>query len=280
MKADLTLIVGASGTVGSELARLLKAQGQRVRLTTSQEITPGETEKVRVDLSTGAGVEKAFEGVTKAFLLSPPGYADQYKILSPLIRQAQKHGLKKVVLMTAMGVNANDANPFRRAELELEASGLDFHILRPNWFFQNFNTFWIQGMREQGKILVPAGTAKTSFIDARDISEVAAKLLMGATAPRTLDLTGPQALDHDDVAAEISRASGAKIVYQEITPEAFRSAFVKAGVPADYVEVLLAIFGFLREGYQAPVTTSVKDLLGREPRDLKTYAADFRASWI
>src|SRR6185503_14578197 len=103
--------------------------------------------------------------------------ADQYKVLSPLIQEAKRQGLEKVVLMTAMGANAVETAPFRRAEIELEKSGLTYNIVRPNWFFQNFNTFWIQGILNYGKILVPGGNAKTSFIDARDISAVVAKLL-------------------------------------------------------------------------------------------------------
>ena len=170
MKKDLILVVGASGTVGSEVVRILKANGHSVRQATSQPST--KTDLVQVNLATKEGISQAFAGVDKAFFLSPPGFTNQYEILSPLIQQAQKSHLKKVVLMTALGANASESTPFRRAEIELEKSGLIFNIVRPNWFMQNFNTFWIQGIREQGKILLPAGKAKTSFIDARDISAV------------------------------------------------------------------------------------------------------------
>ena len=168
-KNETVLIVGASGTVGSELVRLLKADGYQTRAITSQKtkVGPGQ---VYANLATGESLSAAFEGVDRAYLLSPPGYADQYKILSPLIQEAKRRGLKKVVLMTAMGANANEASPLRRAEVELEKSGLTYNIIRPNWFMQNFNTFWVQGIREQHVIALPAGTARTSFIDARDIS--------------------------------------------------------------------------------------------------------------
>src|SRR6218665_726574 len=122
MAKELILVVGANGMVGTELVRRLKAQGKNVRTTTSREADGKDN--VHLNLVTGEGLNSAFEGVTKAFFLSPPGHADQHALLSPLIQEAKRRGLEKVVLMTAMGANAVETSPFRRAEIELEKSGL------------------------------------------------------------------------------------------------------------------------------------------------------------
>lgn len=279
MQKDLVLVVGASGTVGSELLRLLKSEGYRVRATTSKE--PKNKEQVQINLVTGAGIKDAFEGVDRAFFLSPPGYSDQYQMLAPLIQEAKRRALKKVVLMTAMGANAVETSPFRRAELELEKSGLSFNIIRPNWFYQNFNTFWVQGIREQKKILLPAGKAKVGFIDARDISAVAAKLLTtDQNTNKAFDLTGPESVDHNQVASALSKVTGHNIVYEEITPAALQTTLLSVGLPHDYVEFLLVILGFLREGYSAAINDNVKTLLGREPIGLQQYANDYKQNWL
>jgi len=278
-KKDLILVTGASGTIGSELTRILTAQAYQVRTTTSK--TPKDASSVQVNFATGEGIRSAFEGVDKVFLISPPGYADQYKILSPLIQEARRRGVKKVVLMTALGANASEDTPFRRAEIELEKSGLKYNIVRPNWFMQNFNTFWVQGIREQEKIELPAGKAKTSFIDARDISAVIATLLTTDKFDnKAFDLTGPHALDHDEVAKEISGSIAKKISYQEIQPDDLKRGLLGAGLPEDYTHFLIMIFGFLREGYNAPVTSSVRDILGREPGNFTQYARDFKHAWM
>ncbi len=280
MKTDLILIVGASGTVGSHLVQQLQRQGYRTRSTTSKNVATTD-QLVHVNLATGEGIHAAFEGVDRAFLLSPPGYADQYAMLSPLIQEAKRRGLKKVVLMTAMGANASDATPFRQAEIELEKSGLSYNIIRPNWFMQNFNSFWIQGINEHGAILLPAGNAKVSFLDARDISSVAAKLLTSDEFDgRDFDLTGAEAFDHSEVAAAISQVSGRKVEYKEISPEDFRKGLLQAGLPQGYADFLVLIFGFLKEGYSARTTNSVKEITGQQPRRLATYANDFKQSWI
>ncbi|MCK6599671.1 MAG: NmrA family NAD(P)-binding protein [Bdellovibrionaceae bacterium] len=281
MKKDLILIVGASGTVGSEITKALKLQGYQVRVTTSKSVNANDKDTVHINLATGEGIKAALDGVDRAFFLSPPGYADQYRLLSPLIQEAKRKGLKKVVLMTAMGANAVETSPFRRAELELEKSGINYNIIRPNWFLQNFNTFWIQGIKEQRKILLPAGKAKVSFIDARDIAAVASTLLTSDNLNnRAFDLTGPEAVDHEQVAKAISQVTNKNISYQEIEPDVLRSGLLAAGLPADYSDFLLMILSFLKEGYNASVNENVKFILGREPKNLAQYAHDFKQSWL
>ena len=280
MKNDLILVVGASGTVGSEVVSLLKSTGYRVRTTTSKPVSNLDVDKVHLNLATGDGIKHAFSGVDRAFFLSPPGYSDQYMILAPLIQEAKRQGLKKVVLMTAMGANAVESSPFRRAEIDLEKSGLRYNIIRPNWFLQKFNTFWIQDIREQKKILLPVGQAKVSFIDARDISAVAVKLLTDdSNFNQAFDLTGPAAVDHDEVAYAISQATGKKITYQEIQPAVLKKGLLTAGLPSDYVDFLLLILGFLREGYNATVNSNVRDILGRDAKTLAQYSQHYKQNW-
>ena len=278
------LVVGASGTVGSSVVQGLVARGEQVRALTSRKDRAGQREGnvewVHADLASGEGVAQAFEGVQRAFLLAPPGYADQHAVLRPLIDEAQRRKLEKVVLMTALGANAVETAPLRRAEIALEQSGVPYAIVRPNWFMQNFHTFWLHGINTQGKILLPAGKAKTSFIDARDIADVVVRLLTGDDlVNQAFDITGPEALDHDEVAAILSRVTGKTVRYQEITPEQMNQALLGAGLPADYAAFLVMILGFLAQGYSAGVNDQVEKLIGRKPRRFEQYAQENRAAW-
>ena len=283
MTTPKILIFGSSGIIGSEIVRILTKDGTTVRTTTSKtpQATKNGVEQVKVDILTGEGLKHAFKGIETAFFLSPGGYADQYRVLSPLIQEAKMNGVKKVVLMTAMGANADANTPLRRAEIELEKSGLAYNIIRPNWFMQNFQTFWIQGIREQGKILLPAGKAKVSFIDTRDISEVAAKLLTSNQFDnKDFDLSGSEALDHDEVARIISGSTGKNISYQEIAPAELKKGLINAGLPADYADFILLILGFLAQGYNAGITPNVQKILGKSPRSFKHYALENKQAWL
>jgi uncharacterized protein YbjT (DUF2867 family) len=185
-----------------------------------------------------------------------------------------------VVLMSAMGADADPSAPLARAEQHLMSSGLPWNVIRPNWFMQNFNTFWLKGIREQGTIFLPLGSAKGSFIDARDIAAVAAALLSShAHDGHAFDLTGAEPLDHNEVAKHLSREAGRSIRYQDITPEQMLEALLGAGLPRPYAEFLNLILGYFKAGYAERITDSVLRVTGRSPRGFADYARDYRAAW-
>jgi uncharacterized protein YbjT (DUF2867 family) len=273
-----TLVLGASGNIGAELVRNLTALGHTVRSATSKPAArPGE---VTLDLVTGTGLSQAFAGAGQAFLLAPSGHARQDSLLVPAIDAARAAGLRKVVLLSAMGANADDNAPLRRAELHLQRSGLAWNVIRPNWFMQNFHTFWLSGIKAQGQIFLPTGRARGSFIDTRDIAAVTARLLStDSFANADFDLTGARALDHDEVAAILSRVAGRTIGYTDISPDSMLEGLLGAGVPRDYAEFLIVILGAFKAGYNERVTDEVRRITGRDPIAFEQYASDHRAAW-
>jgi uncharacterized protein YbjT (DUF2867 family) len=272
------LVVGASGTVGSELVKLLQAKGHTPVRATSK--TTLEADQVHLDLVRKDGLNQAFDGIDRAFLLAPPGHTNQHELLGPLINKAAELNLQKVVLMTAMGANAVDQAPMRQAEIQLEKSGLPFNIIRPNWFMQNFNSFWIQGILESNTVFLPVGDAKVSLIDARDIAQVAAQLLTSNRFDnQDFDLTGDQSLTHAQAAALLSKATNKVIGFQDISPETMREGLLKAGLPADYAEFLLVILNYLKMGAAQRITNAVFEITGKAPRRFEEYAQDYRKAW-
>lgn len=273
-----TLVTGASGQIGSTLAHLLAAQGQTVRRATSR--TPSQPGEVPLNLATGEGLAAALAGVDQLFLMAPPGYAHQHELLIPAIDAAQAAGVRKVLLLSAMGANADENIPLRRAELHLERSGLAWNVIRPNWFMQNFHTFWLHGIQTQGQIFLPVGDAKGSFIDTRDIAAVAARLLSSDDFVNAAhDLTGSEALDHTQVAAILSQAAGRPIGYTDIPEDAMRQGLLGAGLPADYTEFLLVILGAFKAGFAERITDGVQRITGQAPIRFEQYAQDFKAHW-
>lgn len=273
-----TLVIGASGQIGSHLADLLAARGQTVRRATSR--APSQPGDVQVNLATGEGLAAALTGSDQLFLMAPPGFANQHELLIPAIDAAKAAGVRKVLLLSAMGANADDSVPLRRAELHLERSGLAWNVVRPNWFMQNFHTFWLHGIQTQGQILLPVGNAKGSFIDTRDIAAVVAQLLSSDDFVNAAhDLTGSESLDHNEVAAILSQAAGRPIGYTDIPEDAMRQGLLAAGLPADYTGFLLVILGAFKAGFAERTTDTVQRITGQAPIRLAQYAQDFKAHW-
>lgn len=168
----------------------------------------------------------------------------------------------------------------RKAELALERSGVAWNVIRPNWFMQNFHTFWLHGITHHNAVQLPVGDARTSFIDARDIAAVAAALLQRADFDnQAFDLTGGASLTHAEVAAILSRELDRPIRFEDITSESMRPGLLAAGLPADYVEFLLLILSYLKAGYAERTTDAVERITGRAPRTFEAYARDFRAAY-
>lgn len=277
-------VYGATGTVGQNLIDRLLTAGHEV-FAASRKPEAGKKQAgltwVEADaLKPGVGLD-VLEKVERAFFISPPGYTDQFSILNPWLEKAKAVKLKKFVLMTAMGVEfAPPEAPFRKLELALESSGLNWNIIRPNWFMQNFHTFWVSGILKDRKIYFPGGKAKVSFIDARDIASVAASLLTGDTHNnKAFALTGGEAITHDEVAAKLSASTGLSIGYVDITPEDFKAGLLGAGLPEDYASFMVYIAGSLKEGNAAPITDSIKSITGKDPITFDQYAKDFSQAW-
>lgn len=280
-----TLIMGASGTVGTEIVKQLVQKGHSLRKATHR--SPEHADQVHVNLATGEGLEAAFQGADTAFLMSPPGYPAQDKLLKPLIAAAQKHQLRKVVLMTAMGADAVEDSPMRQAEIALENSGLNYAIIRPNWFMQNFNTYWLQGILAAGVIALPTGDAAGSFIDARDIGAVVATLLDSDDSSlmnQAYNLTGTESLTHDEVAEILTRITGKAIRYEDTAPEQVKTHLLAASLPEDYADFMLMIMDAFKQGYSSAITPAVKTITGKDPIAfvdyVKAYADAFRAPTV
>ncbi|EQA46928.1 NAD(P)H-binding protein, PF13460 family [Leptospira broomii serovar Hurstbridge str. 5399] len=278
-------VYGGTGLVSGFIVDLLLASGHEVYAGTRNPLTGARKPNLHWVFADALQPDKGLEvleKVDRAFFLSPPGYTDQYAILNPWLEKAKLRKLDKVVLMSAMGVeHAPPEAPFRKLEIAFENSGLPFTILRPNWFMQNFHTFWISGILKDKKIYFPGGEAKTSFIDARDIaSSAVSALLNDSFNGKGIALTGREALTHREVADKISNATGLAVSYVDITAEDFKKGLLQAGLSEDYANFMVYIAGALKEGYSSPVLTSVKEMTGKDPIKFDEYALDNKAAWL
>jgi uncharacterized protein YbjT (DUF2867 family) len=269
------VVLGATGHVGRPLVKELVARGESVKAASRSGQPVEGAEGVAFDYLK-PDYATLFAGADRLFMLLPTGYIDAKGLLLPIVAAAAERRVK-IVFMSVFGVDADDSIPYRQVEIAVEASGVPFVILRPNWFADNFHMFWKAGI-DHGVIAVPAAEGKSSFIDTRDIAASAAAALISSRFDgKAFNLTGPEALSYGEAAAILSAVIGKNIAYTPIDTEAFVTMLTGAGLPMDYAQFLGMIFHPVREGWTAAVTEDVKTLTGHTPRTLKTYAQDNRA---
>ncbi len=267
------LVIGSTGTIGTPLVKALLAKGERVKAASRTGNAADGAEGVRFDYTDASTYADAFDGVDRLFLILAGGRLDAIDALTPVVQEAARREVK-IVFLSVFGVDADDSIPYRQIELKIIASGVPYVILRPNWFADNFHTYWKAGI-EHGEIAVPAGEGKSSFIDVRDIADsAAAALTSNAFDGKAFNLTGPKAFGYGEAAAIISQAIGKPVGYSAVSDEAFIAILTGAGVPKDYASFLASIFHPVREGWTSAVTGDVETLTGRAPRSLETYVGD------
>ena len=279
------LVIGATGSVGSEVVTLLSRKGERVRAATRNPAAArrpnSAVEFIEFDFERPQTLAAALDGVDRVFLIARPGddHADRFAF--PLIDELKRAGVRHVVNLSAMGVESRDDFALRKVERYLEDSGVGFTHLRPNFFMQVFSSGpLLLDIRSTGAIHIPAADAKLSYIDVRDIAAVAAATLTerGHTG-KAYTLTSGEALDHHEVARAISGASGRTVQYVAISEEAARRALEAAGLSPERTERLLGFYRLVRQGFCAPVSSDVQKVLERAPISFAQFASDNASCW-
>lgn len=268
--AKTILVTAATGTVGRHLVNRLLAHGHSVRAASR---TAGRDNSVLLDFSDPTTFNAALAGVDAAYLVVPTGTADPLS-LGAFVDAAAAAGVK-LVLQTAMGVDASEEIPFRKLERLVEKTGAPYVILRPNWFFDNFHHFWLKGITEHDLVAVPAGDAKTSFIDVRDIADAAIAALTTADFDgQALTLTGSESWSYAEAVDVLSRVLGRTIRYDAVDTEGFVAYAAKTGFSSEQAQILAPVFYPVAQGWQSADTGEVARMTGRQPRRLVDYIAD------
>ncbi len=142
--------------------------------------------------------------------------------MNPSMDAAKQAGVTEVVFLSLIGIEKAKYVPHYKVETYLQQIGLQTTFLRCSFFMQNLNTTHRKEIKERSEIFVPVGKARTSFIDARDIGQVAAVALTeSGHAGKNYDLTGNERLDYWQAAAILSEVVRRKITYRKPKPAAF-----------------------------------------------------------
>ena len=130
-----------------------------------------------------------------------------------------------------------------------------------------------RSMSEQGVLRGGVEDAAIAMVDARDIAEVAAAVLVGGSAieGQAVTVTGAQSLTYEQVAAAAGRAFGKPIAYQRQSLEQVQQALAQSGQPQWHVDILLQFNQAFIQGWGSQVSDTVSRVLGRAPRALQAY---------
>jgi len=216
----LVLVVGATGVLGRETARCLRAAGHRVRGMTRDTKRAGDleargVEPVLGDLIDPASLVRACAGVDRVFAAAHGALGrGQYRSEAvddaghrSLIDAARGAGVSRFVYTSALGAASDHPVDFFRTKWAIEqylaGSELDYAVLRPTALMEwHAHTFNGKALLERGRAtILGTGKKRRNFVAARDVATLAARTLVGEMPrERVISIAGPGNYSNDDVA--------------------------------------------------------------------------------
>lgn len=284
MSQKTLLVTGASGHLGRRVVELLLEAnaGQIIATTRTPEKLADLSAKgviVRqADFDDTASLVEAFKGADRLLLISTDVMDTPGRRLSQhinAVKAAEQAGVKHVVYTSLIKPGADSPIPLaadhRGTEAALTESKLGWTVLRENVYTEVLLGSIGQAL-QMGQLMTAAGQGKIAYITREDCAQAAAGALASDFEGRqTLDITGPEALSHAEIAAIASQITGRNIPYIPLDYNVLVQGMVGAGLPQPVAEIYASFDVAIAEGRFDVVSSAVKDLSGKTPTSVAEF---------
>lgn len=283
----MLFITGATGSIGSELCRLLGAENVPSRAMYRKEGQQTHFEKlgleaVRADFDDADSMRGAMQGCDTLFLLTAPDPQHAQREIA-IIKLAIELGIQRIVKLSTANTNLSSPLTYARSHAQIDQylrqQPIEWTILRPTGFMQNFTEY----AHPISKGILPhmLGDGQISYIDLRDIALVAKHVLtQPGHAKATYYLTGPASLTVAEVATALTTGLGRTIQAINQSEADTRKALGYSGMDTWHIDALIEQFKIGAAGGEIDVTGEVARLTGQAPRTLAQFVDEYRNHFL
>jgi len=274
-----TVVIGGTGTVGSQTVQELLKRGVEVRVMTRSAnriaSLPEGVEGVTGSMLEPESLHSVFAGADKLFLITPLARDETAQGIDA-VDAAVASGVRRIVYLSVQQADQALTIPHFISKVPIEgvirASGVEYTILRPNNFFQN-DLAVLDAIRA-GVYPQPSGSVGMHRVDVRDIAEAAAiALTQPGHSGKTYSVVGPRAWTGTEIAGMLTQYLGKPVVYAGDDLKAW-AARMRAFMPGWLVRDLEIMFQyFLNAGLLATQAEidALTAVLGHAPRSYEAF---------
>jgi NAD(P)H dehydrogenase (quinone) len=276
-------VTGASGQLGQRVAELLLARldpGDVVLLTRSPETLAAHAERGaavrRADFDEPSSLVDALAGVDRMLLISAVDLGRRAAQHRAAIEAAEGAGVRHVLYTSIPNPEAGTAAaaPSHLAtERALRDSGLAWTFLRNN-LYAEFQVPVVAQAIESGQLVTNAGDGRTAYVSRDDCAAAAAAVLVqDGHEGRAYDVTGPDAVGPQELAALATELGGRPVEVVQVDDDALIAGMVEGGTPEFVARIVASFPAAAREGLLGSVSRVVEDLTGTPARSLRDVVA-------
>jgi uncharacterized protein YbjT (DUF2867 family) len=201
-------------------------------------------------------------GAEGAYLLMPPNnrtadyLADRARLADAIANAVAKSGIKHVVLLSSIGADRTDGSGLlmanHNAETIVAPAAPNITILRAAYFLENWAAS-VRAVRETGLLytfLTPQ--RRIPMVSVLDIGRVAAeRLLNPPQGKHTLELSGPQEYQPEDIAKAFEAELGKPVAVQARPLESVQPMFTGFGFSPDVARLYRDMYEAVNSGFGA-----------------------------
>ena len=278
------LITGATGNVGTEVIKSFQNLNHQLDLyaglrnltTDGNKLDKFNIKFVQFDFTDSTTYETAFDGCGILFLLRPPQISEVEKYFNPIIDTCIAKGVKHIVFLSVQGVEKSNIIPHHKIEKLIINSKIPYTFLRPAYFMQNFTTTLHNDLVNKKRIYLPAGNAKFTLIDVRDIGLVSAIVLTTTSQHinKSYELTCNEKFSFSEMANILSNNLRTNIQYKSPNLISFFLTKREENTPTMLILVMIMLHYFPRFQKEPEITDCVKNITNVQPITFEKFIND------
>ena len=218
------------------------------------------------DYADPASLITAFAGADTVLLISGSEVGQREVQHRNVVEAAKQAGVGHLVYTSVLRADTSTlglAGEHKATEQAIRDSGIPFTLLRNGWYTENYAVALAQAA-ESGALIGSARDGKVASATRADYADAAVAVLTGdGHQGKVYELAGDEGWTFPELAAELSKAAGREVTYQDLSAEQHRDVLVAAGVPADFAGALVSYDQGIATGQLDDSTGQLSALIGR-----------------
>lgn len=195
----------------------------------------------QADYSDEAAFTTALQGIDKLLLISSSEVGQRAPQHRNVINAAKAAHVKFIAYTSLLHADTSPlglADEHVATEKMLAESGIAYALLRNGWYTENYLASAPAAL-EHGVFIGAADEGKIASATRADYAAAAARVISeDGHAGKTYELAGDAGWTLSQLAAELAKQSGKKVVYQNLSEADFAAALKGVGLPAGLADML------------------------------------------